>query len=196
MSLLGTILLLTCLPGLLLDFASAQWKSDANMEIRDAYKWLYQATNGGEHAAPSRAAAKQWLDGEWSSLGSAEADELLWEPLCSDESIGRLNLRAFKSRDGKSEDILNAFLNSAAEYKGDGKTFAAAWSELGIRLKGRPIGVLKYDDWRAFDSEMKAKDYPAVHHSEKYESAHHPAYRIITKTEMEKLINTLPSPAS
>ena len=196
MSLLGTILLLTCLPGLLLDFASERWKNDANMEIRDAYKWLYQATNGGEHAAPSRAAAKQWLDGEWSSLGSAEADELLWEPLCSDESIGRLNLRAFKSRDGKSEDILNAFLNSATEYKGDGKTFAAAWSELGIRLKERPIGVLKYDDWRAFDSEMKAKDYPAVHHSEKYESAHHPAYRIITKPEMEKLLKTLPEPAS
>lgn len=196
MSLLGTIFLLTCLPGLLLDFASAQWKNDANMEIRDAYKWLFQAANGGEHAAPSRAAAKQWLDNEWSSLGDAEPDEPLWEPLCDDGTIGRMNLRAFKNRGGKSEDVLNAFLKSAGEYKGDGKTFAAAWNELGIRLKKHPIGVLKYDDWKTFDDEMRSDEYPAVHHSEKYETAHRPAYRIITKTEMEKLLRTLPEPAS
>lgn len=184
------------MPGLLLDFASAHWKSDPNMEIRDAYKWLYQAANGGEHAVPSRDAAKEWLDNEWSSFSDADVDEPLWEPLCDDESIGRVNLRVFKDRGGKSEDVLNSFLNSAAEYKGDGKTFAAAWSELGRRLKKNPIGVLKYDDWKAFDAEMKTKDYPAVHHSEKYEAAHHPAYRIITKAEMEKLLKTLPEPAS
>ena len=142
MSLLGTIFLLACLPGVLLDFASAQWKNDANMEIRDAYKWLFQAANGGEHAAPSRAAAKEWLDKEWSSLDNAGADEPLWEPLCEDESIGRVNLRVFKDRGGKSEDLVDAFVKSAAEYKGDGKTFAAAWSELGTRLKKHRIGVI------------------------------------------------------
>jgi hypothetical protein len=166
------------------------------MEMRDAYKWLYQAANGGEHAAPNRAAAKHWLDNEWSSLEEPGSNEPLWEPLCDDESIGRLNLRAFKNRGGKSEDLLDAFLTSAAEYKGDGKTFAAAWAELGNRLKKNSIGVLNYKDWKKLDAEMRPQNYPAVHHSEKYESAHHPAYRIITKSEMEKLVELLPEPAS
>ncbi len=191
MSFLGTILLLACLPAALLDFATPKWKDEPNMEVRDAYKWLYQATNGGEHAVASEADAKEWLDSEWSSLGQPQLTEFLWEPLCPDDSIGRFNLRPFKMNGGSENDILQAFLASSREFKSDGGSFVEVWTELGKRLKKHPIGDLKYKQWQELDKEMKAKDYPAVHHSEKYEQEFHPAYRVLTKAEMLKLTEDL-----
>jgi len=191
MSFLGTILLLACLPAALLDFAAPKWKDDPNMEVRDAYKWLYQAANGGEHAVPSEAAAKQWLDSEWSSLDKAEPTEFLWQPLCPDDSIGRFNLRPFKMNGGDENDVLQAFLKSSREFKSDGTAFLEAWTELGKRLKKHSIGKLKHKQWLELDTEMKAKNYPAVHHSKRYEQEYMPAYRILTKTEMLKLTEKL-----
>jgi hypothetical protein len=191
MSFLGTILLLACLPAALLDFATPKWKDEPNMEVRDAYKWLYQATNGGEHAVPSEAEAKQWLDKEWSSLERSKPTEFLWQPLCPDDSIGRFNLRPFKMNGGDQNDVLQAFLTSSNDLKGDGTAFREAWAELGKRLKKQSIGKLNYKQWRRLDVEMKAKDYPAVHHSELYEQAFHPAYRILTRSEMLKLAEKL-----
>ncbi len=191
MSFLGTILLLACLPAALLDFATPQWKDDPNMEVRDAYKWLYQAANGGEHAVPSDTEARKWLDNEWSSLQRAKPTEPLWQPLCLDNSIGRFNLRPFKENGGGEDLILQAFLSSARAFKGDQKSFIEAWTELGKRLKNHSIGALKYKQWQTLDKEMKAKNYPAVHHSEKFEQEYKPAYRILTNAEMLKLTEAL-----
>lgn len=180
-------LLLTCTPAALLDFAMPKWKADKNVTVQDAYKHLYQATRGGEHAAPSREGAKKWLDREWSSLGETNKNEVLWEPLCPGSEIGRLNLRPFRDRGGKSEDLLDAFLASAGEYKSGPTTFTNAWAELGKRLEKKSSGSLDHKEWTRLDAEMKAKNYPAIHHSDGYNKANRPAYRIITKKQAAKV---------
>lgn len=190
-SIFGLVLLLTCTPTALLDFAIPKWNADKAVRIEDAYKWLYQATRGGEHAAPDRAMAKEWLDGEWSSLADARTDEKLFEPLCPGSEIGRLNLRAFKSVGGTEDDILDAFLASATEYGATVNEFTAAWLELQKRLKKRAIGSVTLLDWQRLDSEMGVKGYPAVHHSTNYNDIRHPAYRVITKAELKKLRSKL-----
>lgn len=182
---------LACLPTALLDFAIPKWKADKNVHIEDAYKWLFQATRGGEHAAPDRDSAKQWLDGEWSSL-SSEPKEDLFEPLCKDGSIGRLNLRPFKAVEGTKDDLLDAFLNSAKNFDGSEASFRKAWQLLGKRLEKKPIGSITYAQWQKLDDEAKATNYPAVHHSRDYDEAEHPAYRVITKLEFAKLWAKLP----
>ena len=96
MHFLALALVLACTPTALLDFAIPKWKTDEAVRIEDTYKWLYQATRGGEHAAPDREGAKQWLDGEWSSLAAKQKVENLWEPLSPGGDIGRVNMRAFK----------------------------------------------------------------------------------------------------
>lgn len=184
---LGFVLFLACAPSALIDHVEPVWRNEPKMEMRDAYKWIYQATNGGEHAAPGEAAARKWLDPEWDAIGEPREDEKLWEPLCADGSIGRLNLRPFKKNGGTKDAVLEAFLRSAAEYKSDGGDFLSAWNELGKRLKKKDIGKLSHAAWKEFDAEMKAADYPAVHHSETYSNAYEPAYRIITKAELERL---------
>jgi hypothetical protein len=189
--LLSTILILSCLPSALLDFAMPKWKVDPNVRIEDAYKWIYQATRGGEHAAPDREMAKRWLDKEWTSLGKPAKNEPLWEPLCKDNSIGRLNLRAFKAKGGKMDDILDAFLTSSREFKETGTNFLDTWSDLGKRLTHKAIGSLTFDEWSRLDADEKAKHYPAIHHSATFEAAEYPAYRIITKAQKNWLIKAL-----
>lgn len=189
MNCLTLALLLSCIPSALLDFALPKWKADKNVGVEDAYKWTYQATLGGEHAVPDTESARSWLDGEWQTLDKPAASESLWEPLCPDGDIGRLNLRPFKTKGGKEDDLLEAFLASSREYKSEQSSFVDAWMELGKRLKKKPAGMLDYKSWKKLDAEMKAKNYPAIHHSVTYDKAAHPAYRILTSAEMKKLLD-------
>lgn len=188
MGILSVVLILSCLPTALMDFAIPRWRSDPNIRIEDAYKWTYQATRGGEHAMPDRASAAKWLDSEWRSMGDESENENEWVPLCPGGEIGRLNLRPFKSRGGKMDDILDSFLASSREYKSEPKAFTDAWVELGTRLKQQAAGSLTHKEWLRLDGEMKKKSYPAVHHSEQYKRANKPAYRIITLTEAQRII--------
>ena len=109
MTLLVSFFLLICTPTALLDFAIPKWKADTKVRIEDAYKWTYQATRGGEHAVPDEESAREWLDGEWSGQGKPPANEPVWGPLCPGGEIGRLNLRTFKAKGGKADDLLVAF---------------------------------------------------------------------------------------
>jgi|ERR1043166_1182748 hypothetical protein len=187
----GIVLLLVCTPAALFDFAIAKWKADKNVGIEDAYKWTYQATRGGEHAVPDADSARTWLDDEWKTLDKFATNESLWEPLCRGEEIGRLNLRPFKARGGKEEDLLEAFLTSSREYKSEQSDFVAAWLELGKRLKRRSVGKLDYDSWTKLDEKMKGKNYPTIHHSSQYESARHPAYRVLIASQYKILLKKL-----
>lgn len=189
MSCLATILIIGCATNAaLLDFALPKWKTDRNVRIEDAYKWTYQATRGGEHAVPDAESARNWLDSEWQTLGKPAPNEPIWEPLCPGEEIGRLNLRPFKEKGGKEDTLLEAFLASSREYKPEQSSFVDAWMELGKRLKKRSVGKLDYQSWKKLDTEMKAKGYPAIHHSDQYEKKKHPAYRILTLSQAKKLV--------
>ena len=191
MQVFALTLLMVCTPTAILDLALPKWRADRNVRIEDAYKWIYQATRGGEHAAPNHKMARQWLENEWSSLGQPDAREKLWQPLCKDESIGRLDLRVFKAKGGKIDDVLAAFLTSSREYNDTGSSFLDAWSAFGERLKRHPVGSISSEDWSRLDAEMRVQNYPASHHSRTFESAEHPAYRVITKAEKTGLIQRL-----
>jgi hypothetical protein len=156
--------------------------------IEDAYKWVFQATRGAEHAAPSEAEARQWLAREWAALGPARPDEPLIEFLRHDAHLVRLNLRSAKARGVSEEALLRAFLASAAGFRGLPSGFKYAWTALGERLRQRPQGHLTRAEWERVDAVMKAKDYPAVHHSEPYRAAYAPAYRVLRRTDAEALI--------
>jgi hypothetical protein len=189
MNTLVLFVLLSCLPSALIDFALPKWKAAKNVRIEDAYKWTYQATRGGEHAVPDTQSARKWLENEWASLSTEKSNEPVWEPLCPGGEIGRLNLRPFRAKGGNPDDLLQAFLTSSRDYRSDGANFLAAWNELGRRLKTKPAGRLDKRSWIDLDAAMKAKSYPAIHHSKTYEKSNDPAYRILTLSEMKKLIS-------
>ena len=187
MSIFALVVYLACLPTALLDFAIPKWKADEATQIEDAYKWLHQATRGGEHAAPDTESARAWLDREWETLEKPAPGEKFVEPLCPDESIHRVNLRPFRAGAGERDALLEAFLTSARVYKAETEGFVKAWREFEYRLKKGSAWRLTHSEWTRLDRMMKPKDYPAVHHSAQFTQAHRPAYRVILKSEGLKL---------
>jgi hypothetical protein len=188
MQILAAAFLLTCMPTALLDFAIPKWKAEEAFTIQDAYKYLFQATMGGEHAALERDIALARLEKEWSEMGDTPAGENEWEPLCPSGEIGRVNLRPFKRGGGKQGGLIDAFLASSREFRPDKDRFLAAWAELGRRLEKDKIGKLDQKAWQKFDAEMKERGYPAVSHSDEYRKAKRPAYRVITLEQVQLLI--------
>ncbi len=173
-------------------FFLAQARADPDLRIEDAYKWLVHATRGGEHAVENEFAARQWLDQEWSTLGPPQPDEPLWIPLTPDGRIGRLNLRPYKAQGGSPDALHAAFLAGAQAFDADPARFRAAWKALGRALNNQPVGHLTSAEWQRLDREMRAEDYPALHHSPAYVAARAPAYRVLPADKAQPLIHPLP----
>jgi hypothetical protein len=173
-----------------LAFPLDAWRADTALDIADAYKWIYQATEGGEHAAPSRAAAAAWLEQEWATLDAPLAGEPLVEPL-GETGIVRLNLRPFRARGGDPAALVDAFLASAADVRPDRQRFSREWHALGDELRRGPIGRLTRAAWEALDARTAPEGYPAVHHSATYDRARRPAYRVLTAARARALVDGL-----
>ncbi len=172
-------------------FAMAAFRADSEVRIEDAYKWLFHATRGGEHALRNEEAARAWLEREWTSLGPPEPGEPSVVSLRPDGSVVRMNLRPWKARGGRADDLFAAFVRSARAFRADGNAFEAAWYQLGGRLMAASLGHLNRAEWERLDFEAKAKGFPAWSHSAPYEKARRPAYRVLAGDEAKKLIASL-----
>ncbi len=169
-------------------FARSALAGDPEAGVEDAYKWLFQAARGGEHAAPSEAAARRWLEAEWATLGSPLPGEPLVVPLRPDGAVVRLSLRPFKTAGGDPEALLQAFLSSARGFEPDPGLFVAAWRAFG---RGLPRGGADGKDAGTFEELDRASEkagWPARHHSPGYADARKPAYRVLTGPEAERLV--------
>jgi len=162
--------------------------------IEDVYKFLYQATRGGEHAAPDEASARTWLAREWASLpaGGAASDEPAIEWLRHDGALVRVHLRPAKAQGVTEAAVLQAFLASARAVRMDASGFTYAWQALGEQLRQRPQGHLTREAWEQLDVAMLPKGYPAVHHSPPYVVAYAPAYRVVRRADAEALLEARP----
>lgn len=195
--LLRAVLPLACLcacaaaPAPEAEFFLAHIPADPDLRIEDAYKWLFHATRGGEHAIENESSARLWLENEWQTLGHPLPDEPLWVPLTADGRVGRLNLRPYRARNGSPDALHTAFLAGAESFDPSAARFRAAWNELGRILKARPAGHLTRTEWQRLDRDMQAQGYPAIHHSPAYVRARQPAYRVLPARQAAGLLEDL-----
>jgi hypothetical protein len=168
------------------------WRTEGAVAMADAYKWLYQATQGAEHAVGDEAGVHAWLEREWASLGSPLAGERLFVPLRPDGQVVRLHLRPYRAAGGDSARLLDAFLESARRVHTDRQAFWVVWRELSAMLADESFGLLTHDAWIELDAVAGPQDYPAVHHSKGYRALHSLAYRVLIASEAERLVQALP----
>ncbi len=145
--------------------------------MEDAYKWLFQATLGGEHAISSIEGVTNWMDREWSTLQEPFPNEPLITPLRPDNSLVRVNLRTYKALNKDKVELLQAFIESAKQFSPDKNEFLETWHELQTRL---PLLNLEKEEWQALDEKLKP-DYPAIDHSPQNLIEAQPAYRVVLK---------------
>lgn len=147
------------------------------MQPADVYKLLHQACLGSEHAVDDPQRARQWLEHELATMGPGP-DEPLCDPIAPDGSLLRLHLRPFLANSGDPEQLLQAFVRTANYFHG--KTAAL---EQALTLAA--TGELPFDAsaLQQLGEEMKARAYPAMHHSPTYQAAYRPAYRVLSAQE-------------
>lgn len=191
---LAFFLLFSAAPDPAAEFLLAQAPADPETRIEDAYKWLFHATRGGEHALADETAARKWLDQEWAALGPPQPDEPLWTPLTADGRVGRLNLRPYRAQGGSPDALHAAFVAGARSFDASPDRFRKAWNALGRALKKNPQGHLTYSEWKRLDRETRAQGYPAIHHSPEYEKSRRPAYRVLPRAQAQPLLDTLAAP--
>lgn len=152
----------------------------------DLYKLIHQGVFGSEHAIPSLGAAAAFLRDEVETL-DAEAlpSERLAEAIAPDSAVLRVNLRPFVAAGGDLSGLLEAFVGTSNRVVGDRPAFECVAAATAGALPTQEAAVA----WEKFIEERLAEGLPAVHHSEGYDSAYRPAYRVIAKEYLEGLMS-------
>jgi len=142
------------------------------MRIQDVYKLIHQAALGSEHAVSSIEGARKRMENELAKMG-AGPDESVIDPISDGGQIVRVHLRPFIAQGGNPETLLNAFIRTANEYRGDIQILKKYWN---IAIDMEHFLSAEMDD---FIQSMQTQNYPAVHHSPEYERLYRPAYRVV-----------------
>ena len=149
------------------------------LEVQDLYKLIFQAALGSEHAVRDTNAVRNWLERELRELGAGPTEPVV-EPLSPDGRIVRVNLRPYIAAGDDPEALLEAFIHTASAHRGTSAELRGYWR---VAEQMAKEGQLPFNEeqLRNFFERMEAANLPAVHHSDAYEQAYWPAYRVIAR---------------
>ena len=156
----------------------------SHFEVQDAYKLIYQGVFGVAHILENKEAAWQYLQREFESLEASE-DEPLLENISLRGDVVRINLRPFKAANASLEKLFEVMVQSAGEIQSTEEEFSKQWNEFQTLVRNETLSF-DINTLEEFDSEVRAAHFPPVHHSEGYEEANRPAYRVVKRTLFEK----------
>ena len=150
------------------------------LQIQDLYKLLHQASMGSEHAVPDLDTARNWLTRELFEMGKGFSEPLV-DPISADGEIVRVHLRPYISAGYAPDLLLDAFVRTANEYKGDARTLEIYWQA------ATKMGCYSSVEMDEFFDPMKTRDFPPVHHSSEYVHIVRPAYRVVALAYCPKI---------
>jgi len=150
----------------------SQLRRYPEMRIQDVYKLLHQAALGSEHAVSDPESARRWLTRELAEMGEGGSEPLI-DPISPSAEIGRIHLRPYIASGHNPDLLLDAFIHTANEYRGDTQLLEQYWKDA--------VGMAEFStrEMDEFFNALKEKNYPAVHHSVEYEKLYRPAYRVV-----------------
>jgi hypothetical protein len=155
-------------------------------KVEDIYKFVHQASFGSEHAVKDTIAVRKWMENEITDLDFSVNDELI-NQLSPNGELVRVNLRPYLKKGFNSDDLLNAFVETANNYKGSAEDFNLFWREA-EKLAEENKFKFTAAELNTFFEDQAKKGYPAVHHSEEYEAEYKPAYRVVDLQYIKFLI--------
>ena len=167
-----------------MDFAAcltAQISAHASMTPQDVVKMCYQAAHGAEHLLADSDAARRYFDAEFASV-TADSSVPLIEELS--ETVCRVNFAAWKAAGLPAERLFDAFLGSA-RISGDGRARILEYLSIAESLAREGKTNFSLGEWTEFLADYRQAGMPAVHHSQTYRQAEHPAYRIVRREYLD-----------
>ena len=148
------------------------------MELGDVYKLIYQGAMGPEHLVATQQEFARRLMAELEIL-QPDPELHLLEPVRSDQSLYRLNLRAYKSRLYDVERLLPLFLQTSKLASSEKTDLLMTWAVFVHLCEQGEVGIFQGSEVDKFSRWLKQEDYPIIHHSEAYHRLYQPAYRLI-----------------
>jgi hypothetical protein len=114
------------------------------------------------------------MEREIADMGDGPSEPVV-DPISPDGEIVRVHLRPYLLHGGSIEKLVEAFVRTAREQRGDIALLESYWA-IAVRL-----GNFSAADLDEFIQPVKAENYPAVHHSAEYRNAYHPSYRVVSQ---------------
>ncbi|MCX6100581.1 MAG: hypothetical protein NTV92_04025 [Candidatus Bipolaricaulota bacterium] len=148
-------------------------------ELGDVYKLVHQGALGREHAVSDGARARTWLVRELAELGPGP-DEPLVDPISPDGAIVRVHLRPYVRLGLEPEQLLQAFLRTAREFRGSPGEVERGLMEA-ARLAREGLLAFHEADVLGFVARMEAGGLPATRHSAAFGAEYRPAYRVVAR---------------
>ena len=153
--------------------------------LQDIYKSFYQDRFGPGHMISDTASARSYLMRELAEMSDTMV--VYYDPTGSEGRFVRVYLSAVADSLITTEQLLDAFIQSANEVQEPQTDWATEWEDI--------VGVIqKYDldvnDFEALQPMLSeaAQNHQAVHHSQAYREAYHPHYRIVEREVLQKIL--------
>ena len=190
---LGILTLASCQRQAIRDAIGAQLREYPETRVQDVYKDFCQDNLGPGHLIPNPASARDYL---LSELGEYRRDldsarylkpELRYFPVGDRHNFVRVDLSAVLDGLVGEEALLDAFVRSANEGRiASEKDWVRKWRQVEAVLKRDfPDIPGAAEDLAAIDSLIAGGNL-ILHHSEAFERAYHPHYRIVASDIFEK----------
>ncbi|MDR2065376.1 MAG: hypothetical protein LBP85_06690 [Prevotellaceae bacterium] len=161
--------------------------------LQDIYKNFYQDYFGTEHAIPNRKAVEDYLVRELSEMHEVNYDTII-ETTGWRHNFVRIPLSLVKNGKIPADELLRAFVESASKIdKFTAGNWIKEWNEIVKIIEKMHLDIANFDNDKAKIAELlKQNPKAALHHSQIFNNAYQPHYRIVEKTiyksRLEKFI--------
>lgn len=143
----------------------------------DVYKLLHQAAMGSEHAMTDTAGVRAWMANELATMGEGPNEPMI-DTIAPGGAVVRVHLRPWIAAGRSPDSLVAAFMKTASTFPQDTARLtrylqAGRWA---VENSATRFGSGR---WYTFTDSLRKAGYPAIHHSQGYEQAYHPAYRVV-----------------
>ncbi len=171
-------------------YLSWQHRRHQSTTVTDLLKQCYQAAYGAEHLLTDKDAARRYLEREFDATPAKDI------PICEyiSDDICRVNIAAWKYRDLPVGDLFDLFAASAYPRENGRELLEGFLREAEEYIDAHEVTEVREDPEknRSFKrvnifcengseiiEEYRRSGMPAIHHSDAYREAEHPAYRVV-----------------
>ena len=143
------------------------------LEVSDIFKFIFQSAFGCEHLVSSKERALNYIKEELKRVNADEAPRV--DALDGDYS--RVYLSCLN--DKVTPEIMAEYFCLSAKIESDGKVKLLEKIAVARELIEDGTIALSLSDFDELHDKWREAGYPAIHHSESFREAYHPAYRVI-----------------
>ena len=162
-----------------------QLKKYPELRLQDIYKNFFQDYFGPEHLISDTAMAATYLRQELDT--NIASTRIFVEPAGWEGRFYRVNLSAVKENKIPYSALLDAFARSAEHAaKPPLPVWCAQWDALMSHIDDLKLNLPDYEADKSALQEILQSGRYAVHHSEAFNTAYQPHYRIVSKKIVEE----------